>query len=274
MANASVSEIKKKVILDIISASRKLGHSPNRREIPLLAEKCYRYFGSFNKVKLKAGLSIKNVRITKFPKNAFKLDKDLASIASYLTFDGHLYKNLRGLMYSSKNINDLKQFEKVVNRKFGLRGEYSLFSAGSRKQTHKILFFNKKVCEFLFKKGIPKGDKVIQEFRVPNWIYSSKDFSREYLKIAFLCEGSFKEEKGRTPRILFTTAKQIEILNSGIKFTNQLRAMLKRFGIDTHKEYITGRRIRKRDGKVTTDIRFRVKTLDNNKFISEIGWLK
>ena len=33
-------------------------------------------------------------------------------------------------------------------------------------------------------------------------------------------------------------------------------------------------RIRKRDNKITKDIRFRIKTEDNDKFIREIGWLK
>ena len=262
------------LIRELKKVAAELDHSPQRREVPNLAVKCYKQFGSFNKAKLIAGLEIKNVNITEFPKNAFKLDKDLVAIVSYVTFDGHLYKNFKGFYYSSKNINDLKIFKKIVKRKFGLPARYHLFNSGSRNQTHMIYFFNKQVCEFLFKSGAPKGDKAIQIFDVPEWIVKSREFSREYLKIAYLCEGSIKEKDRKNPRISFTQSKQTEILNSGLKFMNTIKSMLADFDINTTDSCISGMRIRKRDGKMTQDIRFRIKTADNDKFISEIGWLK
>jgi len=266
---------QKRIVRELKEISKKLGHSPKRREVPKLAAKCYMYIGSFNKAKEKAGLSIKNVKIVNFPKRAFKIDKDLVRIASYLTFDGHLFKDLKGMMYSSKNIEDLKEFEKIIKRKFRLPPRYHLFSSGGGKtKTHKIYFFNKRICEWLFKVGIPKGDKVIQKFDIPKWIISSKEFSREYLKIAFFCEGCFKEEKGRTPRIQINLAKCEDILDSGLKYMDNLRSMLKRFNIDTKKCHIYGRRIRKTDGKVSRDMRFRIEIKDNNRFIREIGWFK
>lgn len=265
---------KEELLKKLKESAKKLGHSPKRREIPNLAMKCYKIFGSFNKAKRLAGLDIRNVRSTTFPKNAFKLDKDMARIASYLTFDGHLYKDLKGFLYSSKNKKDLEDFEIIINRKFSLPARYHLNSAGSHKQTHVIYFFNKIVCEYLFKIGIPKGSKVIQKFGVPKWIVDSKEFSREYLKIAYLCEGSIEKEKGRNPRIAINTAKCEEILDSSISFMNTLRIMLKKFEINSTDCHIVGRRIRKRDNKISRDIRFRIKTDDNNKFISEIGWLK
>ena len=188
----NIIKIRKELIKELKDSAKKLGHPPQRREVQNLAMKCYRYFGSFNKVKKIAGLEIKNVIITKFPKNAFKKDKDLAAIISYITFDGHLYKDLKGFYYSSKNIKDLKVFDGIVKRKFGLPPRYHLFNSGSRNQTHVIYFFNKIICKFLVKIGVQKGDKVIQEFNVPNWIFKSKEFSREYLKIAYLCEGSLR----------------------------------------------------------------------------------
>ena len=238
--------------------SKRLGHSPKRREILKLAQQCYKYFNSFNKAKQEAGLVIKNVRVTNFPKNAFKIDKDLARIASYLTFDGYLYKDLSGMMYSSKNLNDLKAFEKIINKKFGLKGIYHLNSAGIKKTTHKIYVFNKKVSEKLFELGIPKGDKVIQKFNVPEWVSSSREFSREYLRIAYLCEGCNKEESGRTPRIQINIAKSEDILGSGLEFMNTLKTMLKNFDINTTKCYISGNRLRKTDDKISKDIRFRI----------------
>ena len=50
--------------------------------------------------------------------------------------------------------------------------------------------------------------------------------------------------------------------------------MLKYFDIKATKCYISGNRIRKRDNKISKDIKFRIKTEDNNRFINKIGWLK
>ena len=55
---------------------------------------------------------------------------------------------------------------------------------------------------------------------------------------------------------------------------NTLRKMLKKFNISSLECHLTKGRIRKRDNKITKDIRFRIKTEDNDKFIREIGWLK
>jgi len=50
--------------------------------------------------------------------------------------------------------------------------------------------------------------------------------------------------------------------------------MLKYFDIRTTKCYISGNRIRKRDNKISRDIKFRVNIKDNHKFINKIGWIK
>lgn len=123
--------------------------------------------------------------------------------------------------------------------------------------------------------GIPNGDKVIQSFMVPAWIISSKEFSREYLKIAYLCEGCNKEEKERkNPRMQINTAKSECLLGSGIKFMEELRKMLLKFEIESTECYVYGKRVRKKDNLLTKDIKFRILTKDNGRFMQEIGWLK
>jgi hypothetical protein len=265
-----MNRIQKELVTQLKESAKKLRHSPQRREVSFLAKKCYKYFGSFNKAKELAALTITNKRITNFPEDAFKIDKKLAGIASYLTFDGHLYKDLSGFYLSSKSIKSLKDFEKLIKRKFNIKGKYYLNSGGAGKhKTHKFAVFNKRLAEKLYRLGIPKGDKTIQRFNVPKWIYLSEDFSREYLKVAFLCEGSGKEEAKRTPRIQINTAKSDDILASGFEFMNSLRKMLLKFNINTTKCFIAGRRTRK-DGVTSKDIRFRIDIKDNNKFINEI----
>jgi hypothetical protein len=154
-----------------------------------------------------------------------------------------------------------------------MKGKYQLNSAGSHYQTHKFYIFNKKIATELFNYGIPKGDKVIQKFSVPKWIKNNKELSREYLKIAYLCEGSMKENR-KNPRIQINLAKAEEFLPDGLNFMNELKEMLFKFGIKTTPCSVYGRRIRKRDNKISRDIRFRILTSDNDKFIKEIGWFK
>ena len=268
---------QKEIITELKEISEKLRHSIKRRDCSYkLYTACVRYFGSFNKAKEKANLTTVNNRIINFKKDAFKKDEELAEIASYITFDGHLYNTLKCFYFSSKNVKDLKKFEKLIKKKFGIvSGKYYLNSGGQGKnKTHKYLIFNKKISQELFNLGVPKGDKVNQAFKIPKWIFCSKDLSKEYLKIAFFCEGCFKESKNRTPRIAINLAKTEEFIEDGINFMEELKQMLKYFDIKATKCYISGNRIRKRDNKISKDIKFRIKIEDNNRFINKIGWIK
>ena len=55
---------------------------------------------------------------------------------------------------------------------------------------------------------------------------------------------------------------------------NQGENNQKQFNINSCDIHLMGRRIIKKDNKITRDIRFRIKVKDNHKFIREIGWLK
>ena len=68
---------QKQILKELKRYAIKLGHSPKKREILSLAQRCYKHFGSFNKAKKLANLDIVNVRKINFPKNAFKIDKNL-----------------------------------------------------------------------------------------------------------------------------------------------------------------------------------------------------
>jgi hypothetical protein len=262
---------KEGIISELKRISKNLGYSVKKRDIPYnFYNYCIKKFGSFNKAKKKAGLETRNERIVNFPINAFKSDEDLAKIISYLTFDGHLYNDLSAFYLSSCKISILKDFERLVKNKFGMAGKYYFYNGGIKNNTHKFIVFNKRICKKLLSLGVPKGDKSIQKFNIPKWVFSSKPLAREYLKTAFLCKGSFKEESKRTPRIQINISKSESTLSSGLEFMNSLKEMLGMFGISTTKIYISGKRIRKRDSKISRDIKFRIEIKDNNKFINEI----
>jgi len=269
-----MNEKQKEIILELKKISKKIGHSIKRRESSYrLYQECLINFGSFNKAKKIAGLETRNNHITVFKKNAFIKDKDLAKIVSYLTFDGHIYNNLKAFYFCSKDINQLNEFEKIIKRKFGIEGKYYFNNGGAFKvKTHKFIVFNKIIAEKLVKIGTPKEEKVSQAFGIPKWILASKELSKEYLKIAFLCEGSMGLRKN--PQIAINIAKTQNYLEDGIKFMESLKDMLYYFNIKVGKFYISKGRIRKKDGQLSRDIRFRISMTDSNKFIKKIGWLK
>jgi len=267
---------KQETIRELKICSKELGYSIKRRDCSKsLYFSCVNNFGSFNKAKENAGLEIKNKRLKRIDKSIFNKDAKLSQIASYITFDGHLYKDSKAFYYSSKNISDLNEFEKLIKNKLKISGKYYLNNGGATNvKTHKYIVFSKLISEGLIDLGIPKGDKTNRDFEVPPWVKKSRSLSKEYLKIAFFCEGSFKDDSRKNPRISIGISKTEEHLNSGINFMNSLKEMLEKFNIQTTKCYITGNRIRKKDGLTSRDIRFRILTQDNHKFINKIGWIK
>src|SRR3989344_8256305 len=115
------------------------------------------------------------------------LDFKLAKIASYLTFDGHLSKDLKSFYLSSKSEDLLKDFEECVKSKFGICGRYE--NGQGYGESRKYWIFHSKTARFLKEIGIPNGNKVLQEFVVPDWVLGNLKNSREYLRTAFDCEG-------------------------------------------------------------------------------------
>ena len=266
---------RKEVVRELKEFSKKLGHSPTRKETPSsLVWRAYKYFNSFNKAKEKAELKEFSVKNPKINKKYLKKDRDLVTIIAFINFDGHLAKDLKSFYYSSKNISDVRLFERIIKRKFKVECKIKENSTGSKKQTHLCWIFNSNLTKKLNKLGAVKGDKVISAYLIPRWVISNREFSREFIKAAFFCEGSNKEEKNRKSRIRFSMHKSKELFKNGIDYIEQLKSILNRFDIKTTSTYISDAKIRKKDNVETKLFVFRIKTEDNNKFINKIGWIK
>ena len=111
-------------------------------------------------------------------------------------------------------------------------------------------------------------------FDVPKWIKNDKEFSREYLKIAYFCEGCKYQHSKNRESIQINLNKSEELLQDGLTFMNSLRNLLKRFDIETTKVWLTEGNKRKKDEKITKTMKFKIKAKDINKFIKEIGRYK
>ena len=175
-------------------------------------------------------------------------------------------------MFSSNNIEELLIFEKWMIEQFNVTAK-KLEKTNNIYKNYRIWFFNTEVSKFFHEIETPKGDKVLTSFHVPKWIQNNKEYAREYLKIAYLCEGCNKEYDRTHPRIKFNQNKEERLAKEGIVFLNEIKELLDLFNICTTKVSTHKGNIRK-DGIITKELRYRIITKDNSKFYSEIGWLK
>ena len=113
---------KDDIIKELKKITKERGKSPTRRNTPLkLYYHSIKQFGYFNNAKKEAGLRLYNVR-NELLKESYKIDKELVSLISFLTFDGYIYKSLKGLLLFSKNKKLLTHYEIFIRNKFGLDG--------------------------------------------------------------------------------------------------------------------------------------------------------
>ncbi|MBU1199661.1 MAG: hypothetical protein KKF46_01305 [Nanoarchaeota archaeon] len=199
--------------------------------------------------------------------NKIEFDKDLAKLVSYLTFDGHLAKDLSCFYLSSKNKEMLSDFADLVYNKFKINGR--LKRGTGYGESYKYRVFKKNVCKLLEEIGVPKGSKVIKIFLIPMWILENKECCREYLKTAFDCEGSiWFEDK---PKIRFGICKAEQLISNGKIFLEQMKLMLSRFNIDSTKTWLIKGNLRK-DGNLTKGLYFKIKQSSIKQFALEIGF--
>lgn len=167
----------------------------------------------------------------KFP---IKLNTYIAKLVSYVTFDGHLSGDFGQIFLSSKDLDFLDKFKNMLRDKFNMNGKFEECRDGFG-LSYKYRIFNRNLCRILFLAGAPKGNKSKVKFDVPYWISEVKEFSREYLRIAFDCEGTVTRDKSGYPRMRIGIVKDGELVEDGIKLMESMKKMLSGFGIETTK---------------------------------------
>lgn len=149
----------------------------------------------------------------------------MASLVAFVMGDGHIRKNMAGLQFFFKHKHDAEIFKEDFLNHFPFetvvlkKSEFCYF----------IEISSKGLAELLQILGAPSGNKVFQEFNIPNWIFPGPN----YIKLAFLSviygnEGS-KPQDNRW-RIQFTLSKNFKYIVNLLNFLNQLRAMIVHFG--------------------------------------------
>lgn len=196
------------------------------------------------------------------------LDEELAQIISYLTFDGHLAEDLKCFYLSSKNLETLSHFARLVQRKFLMQGRLER-DDNRYGESYKYRVFSRPVCRFFEKAGAPKGNKTTKIFHVPEWVKSDKECARAYLRTAFDCEGSiWMEDK---PKIRFGIFKRKELMENGFEFTEELKTLLLEFDVLTSKVWLMKGNT-KENGVVTIGFYFKIRQDSIPTYACEIGF--
>jgi len=168
-------------------------------------------------------------------------NKNLASIVSFITFDGHLTLKEGMFTFTAGATPKLLVMADKTNTQFGIIGKLKQVVTNEYGTSYEYRFSNKPICRILALIGTPTGNKTKCSYLVPNWIKSNKQLSYAYLKTAFECEGGFWKEPNRE-RVRFAINKEESRLEGGINFLNELKSMLKLFDVATTNICIKGRK--------------------------------
>ncbi len=184
----------------------------------------------------------------------------LAGVVGDLMGDGHLqgYPKWR-IDYTSASLDELKRFEKVIFSIFKVKGKARPCTTNKFGKTFNYGVNCKFVARILNNLGVPSGSKVLKKFEIPKWILNNKVYFRGFVRRLFDCEGNVDINKnGRC--IDFRMYKEESILENGILFIEQIRYYLKKyFDIGPTNIFKISVSNRRKDGKTTYQIRFKIK---------------
>ena len=158
------------------------------------------------------------INIKSFPINA---TPNLASLVGHSFGDGHISNAFGYTNTSQRLIND------VIERVHKLPVEKITMNYWFHK-AHDIRF-SKLVRDILVVAGAPKGNKITNRYRLPDWIkFGSLKIKKAFLRALFDDEGSIVIKHRQ---ILFCLSKNIELEDNLDYFLRELKSLLKEFKI-------------------------------------------
>ncbi len=206
---------------------------------------------------------------------------DLAKLVGLITGDGHLQlKGWRGLVsFYSEDIGDIKSINELFKKLFDKGGRvYQDFSKGIAKKSimrYKIFLISKEITKNLNQIGIPKGNKTNTLFLVPDWIVNgSKPIKKAYLSAIYDCEGCIYETKSESSsrwRIALEMYKRDDLAGNGVKFFEQIKGMLKDFGVETSNVRFKKGNLRK-DGSISKGLIFDIEKPSFRNFYKRVNF--
>ncbi len=208
-------------------------------------------------------MSIKRYNI-KFP---IKANMNLVKIVAFLTFDGHLTPNNKMFIFSAGASDKLIEIRNATEKEFNVSGKLRRVVTNYLGTSYEYRICCQPVGRILELLDVPNGSKVLQKFDVPLWIKSDINFSHEYLKTAFECEGGFWRESTGRVQIAFKINKFEHLTKNCEQFLKTMKFMLLREGVETTNVWsVTG--TKRKDGYKTVGLQFRIKSNSIETFLN------
>jgi len=205
---------------------------------------------------------------------------NVAGIVADLISDGHLQirKIDDKLKYNyigffSEDRKQLEYFNKRIYRIFGIRGTIREWGFRKNGRSKACIVSNSNVVKILSKIGVPHGDKVSSQFKIPIWIKSGdREIQSSFIRRMMNCEGSIGYDKNsKRWEIRITMHKLADLENNGRKFLDDIRDILKNFEIETTRVFVNRKYTRPKDNKVVLSLTFKIlrknSILNYSKFI-------
>ncbi len=171
---------KEKVIDELKSMARELGHSPSRSEISnALYGACNQYFGNMNNAKRAAGLSTQKLKYNPIKKSAYNLSIEFAYVIGVVYGDGNynLQENEHGSSGSiSLGVRDEDfaiNFKERTERWSGLKAKYYF----DKNNFYRVILHSVDAC------------RIIKNFDINDILKWRNKFQFEFLKGLFDSDG-------------------------------------------------------------------------------------
>jgi intein/homing endonuclease len=198
------------------------------------------------------------------------LNENLLGLVAHGFGDGHIISKNFGFRYCNHDNSLIERVHQMVTKAFGEISFYDqLSSHGVPVRTYPFV-----VGHILHLLGVPKGNKTLQPFTLPQWLIdSNREYKRIFLREIFSDEGGIRSDSGKSNRsISFAQSKWVKYEESLRAFLNEIKEMLNEFGIKSRKVTFQKRYIDKK-GREKVVLGFDISKLKNLiLFKQEIGF--
>ncbi len=204
----------------------------------------------------------------------------LACLCAHLIGDGSLKltnKNQGSIRFYGKK-EKLLSIAQDYQLIFGREVLLTRRKRSKEKEEFKILFYDTHMARILAFIGVPTGDKILSAFKVPPWIMNGdKEMKRSFLQA--ICDdelgGVYKIKRNTWLGLRFKMSKKKEFIQQHLVFLEQLRSLLKEFGIETSKiKVVPNQAYNRKDGNISYPAYFKIMNAKPNrlKFYNEVGF--
>jgi DNA-binding NarL/FixJ family response regulator len=197
----------------------------------------------------------------------------LAYLVGYNLGDGNISKNFCNTWFYGvfQDLNKMKEIFSFFDVKPIV---YNYKIDNGKMAVHDRLF-----SRLLFCFGAVSGDKTLSSFEVPEWILNSK---KKLIKVRFL-QGLFDSElcclsqirENSYSHLSFVNSKRIDLIDSGIKYLQQIKYLLSELEITSSAIKIDRTYFRGRDSAVMQEVYFYLhsNSINLDRFVSSVGHL-